>query len=1226
MRLNLVAFRWPLALFFGFLICMKVVAQPASVPDTNGWVPNGSVFAAVETNGVLYIGGSFSQIGPITGGFAAVDQSSGAAVPPFPLVGGAVSCTIADNLGGLYIGGHFNGVGGFAVTNLAHLGPNQTIDTNFIINTDGEVSALALHGNELFVGGSFANANGQGISFLAAIDTVAHQLIPFPITVDGQVRALAVVGNVLYLGGAFTHVGGLDRNYVAAVDLASRQVTSWNPSLDSRSGTGVALLLPADGRVYAAGDFTHIEGTARFTLAAFDASDGTLLPWDAQVSAPYTATGVGAVAVSSNAVFLGGNFQSLGGQPRSMIGAVDKTNGNALAWNPGIPSDLVNVLAVSGNTVYVGGSFTGIGANGPAQLAAVDATSGVPLADWVPAPGGPVSALFVTNGLVYVGGSFNSIGGVVRSTLGAISLTSGRATSWNPRMGAYFGTGAVYSLSLRNNTLYIGGFFYAIGGQSRNSLGAVNLPDASVLPFNPALGGSYKPYVFGIVPAGTNIIVTGSLPVGSPIVVDATTGQNANWSFGANGAVNSFAVSGTTLYVGGAFSTISGQPRSRLAAFDANTRQLLPWAPRTDNTVRLILSRDQSIIAVGSFLNANGESRSNLAVFDAVTGQLSLGPSALSANGTIRSLAASSNALYLTGDFTQVDGSNLNYFAAVDLVHGNIRPWNPNVSDVPTDLSIGWQSVVAPQDIVIAGQFGTAGGYLSPGMAVFPITNPPPLVQILTPTNQSIVHAPAQIPLQVQASSPAGIARTDVYVNTNLLVSFTNTPYSTNWVVPKHVGDYVVTAVAYDRLEEFSLSSASRVTVIPPVNYTPPSVAITFPSNNTTHAPYSTITVTTAIVAPSSAIESFQFLLGTNVVATLTQAPYQITLTNLSPGTYSVSAQLMDEYGIVATNGPVTFTINAPPQVTLQTPQNGVVIQPGGNLQLLATATDTNDSIAFVAFLSSGNVLGVATNVPYSLYWSNIPAGYYALEAIAQNSFGSRGTSAVANVTVSLVQNGGFESGDFTGWALVGSTPGSGGIYNGVMNSYWGLLNVHSGSYGAVLGDIQVASLSQTLSTVPGQYYLLSLWLDNPTSGTVQQFNVNWNTNSAATNTLFSIVNPPAFSWTNLQFLVIATGTNTILQIQAESDPNYFGLDDISVTPIPLPIFQTSAVSANSFQLSWFTAPGLVYQVQYKTNLLETNWINLTACVAETNYSSTVMDTNPVSSSLQRFYRLVVSP
>lgn len=272
-------------------------------------------------------------------------------------------------------------------------------------------------------------------------------------------------------------------------------------------------------------------------------------------------------------------------------------------------------------------------------------------------------------------------------------------------------------------------------------------------------------------------------------------------------------------------------------------------------------------------------------------------------------------------------------------------------------------------------------------------------------------------------------------------------------------------------------------------------------------------------------------------------------------------------------------------------------------------------AFAFCGGLAGLHFQGDAPSLGTGVFSNATPTVYYLPWTTGWSStFG--GVPTVVWNPLSLVQNGDFETGAFSTWILVGSTNSPRATYNAVMDG-----SGHSGRYGGVLGDIRLASLSQTLPTVPGQYYLLSLWLDNPSSGTNQLFSVNWNTNTAATNNLFSIVNPPAFPWTNLQFLVIATDTNTTLQIQAENDPNCFSLDDISLTPIPIPAFQTGAGTANSFQLSWLTAPGVAYQVPYKTNLLQTDWSNLTGSIVATNTSFTLLDTNAVGSSPGRFYR-----
>ena len=229
----------------------------------------------------------------------------------------------------------------------------------------------------------------------------------------------------------------------------------------------------------------------------------------------------------------------------------------------------------------------------------------------------------------------------------------------------------------------------------------------------------------------------------------------------------------------------------------------------------------------------------------------------------------------------------------------------------------------------------------------------------------------------------------------------------------------------------------------------------------------------------------------------------------------------------------------------------------------------------------------------------------------------------------SLVQDGGFESGSFCHWTLAGRTTAHSGqfIYNGVESPHSGYNPVHSGNYGAFLGDSTLAVLYQTLPTCPGQKYLLSVWLINPKSGSGELFEVNWNTNGAATNTIFSLLNPPVLAWTNINFVVTATGTNTTLQFGAYNVPDYFGLDDVSVTPIPPPSFAAFTMTTNGPAFTWNTLANVGYLLEYKTNLAQANWLtNLGSVLIATTNTLSQLDTNAFNASPQRFYRVSVWP
>ena len=89
--------------------------------------------------------------------------------------------------------------------------------------------------------------------------------------------------------------------------------------------------------------------------------------------------------------------------------AVD--TGNATAWDPGADGT-VYALAVNGSTVFAGGFFNSIGGQTRNYLAALDGTGNATL--WNPNADNTAYALALMTGYLYAGGDFLSMGGEVR--------------------------------------------------------------------------------------------------------------------------------------------------------------------------------------------------------------------------------------------------------------------------------------------------------------------------------------------------------------------------------------------------------------------------------------------------------------------------------------------------------------------------------------------------------------------------------------------------------------------------------------------------------------------------------------------------------------------------------------------------------------------------------------------------------------------------------------------
>jgi sugar lactone lactonase YvrE len=71
---------------------------------------------------------------------------------------------------------------------------------------------------------------------------------------------------------------------------------------------------------------------------------------------------------------------------------------------------------------------------------------------------------------------------------------------------------------------------------------------------------------------------------------------------------------------------------------------------------------------------------------------------------------------------------------------------------------------------------------------------------------------------------------------------------------------------------------------------------------------------------------------------------------------------------------------------------------------------------------------------------------------------------------------------------------------------------------------------------------------------------------------------------------------------------------------VPVPVFQPPIFNNGQFMLAWSAVSNGVYQLQYKTNLLQTNWVNVGSTITASN--TVLSATNAIGADQQRFYRV----
>jgi hypothetical protein len=628
-------------------VCLAAFDATTGAPASGNFAADGEVDALAAGAGTVGVGGGFTIGAGITrNNLAGFVQTSQALLFFNPDVSGPVN-SIDVSASTVYFGGEFTHVGGSVRIRLAaqdlSLGLRPWSPTS-----SQTVRAIAVRGSTVYVGGDFAAISGVPHKFLAATDAATGAVASWSPAVDGPAYLLRVFGGAIFAGGAFTDVGGTAAGNLALIDATTGGVTAVPAGTPSGDIQAVA---DAGGNVYVGGKFASIGGSARTQLAAFDGA-GTLLPWNPSVTAGDLPAAVRALAVVSDTLYVAGEFNAIGGQPRLRLAALDLVSGTPFPWTadaggvlstlasdgsrllaggqPGsigmvprgflaafdagsgdvrpwsvaLDADVLS-LCVSGGRLYAGGAFTTLAGNPMQDFAVLDTATGTPLASDMSLDG-PVEAILASAGRVYLGGRYGTIAGLSRSCLAALDSVSLAVAPWNPGANS-----DVLTLAAANNVIYAGGMFALCGHTTRRAIAAIDPVTGLATTWNP---GSQFGAVVNAIAVDRGVVYVGgqffqmAFEARSGLAaLDPVTGLATGWNPSVGGPVTALSAGDGTVFVA------TQQPQ--FITFSESTAQPGSWLPAPDGVIHAIFRANGTIDLGGSFQVIAGEPRPSFAAF-----------------------------------------------------------------------------------------------------------------------------------------------------------------------------------------------------------------------------------------------------------------------------------------------------------------------------------------------------------------------------------------------------------------------------------------------------------------------------------------------------------------------------------------------------------------------------------------------------------------------------------
>lgn len=349
------------------------VAPSGSVDPgfTTGTGANSTVKQMVlQPDGKVLVCGSFSQIGLETRRYLARLNSDGTLDTAFFTGTGAddeVMCMAVLPNGKILVAGDFTQIHGTAVSRIARLNADGTLDATFNPGTGPNqyVTALTVTDTgKIYISGTFTTYNGTSCYRLARLNTDGSLDAAFDTTGselnDPAVKIIIQPDDRILVAGLFNSIGGTVVPYIARFNTDGTRDTTFSPPSDL-NGRVTDMALLSDGKILIAGWFTVCSTLERYRIARLNANGSLDTAFDTSTGAN---NAIAALALQPDGrILVAGTFTQYKG---TAVPQLIRLNADATldtGFDPGTASDgnLFDLLLQPNGRLLVCGSFTAFG-------------------------------------------------------------------------------------------------------------------------------------------------------------------------------------------------------------------------------------------------------------------------------------------------------------------------------------------------------------------------------------------------------------------------------------------------------------------------------------------------------------------------------------------------------------------------------------------------------------------------------------------------------------------------------------------------------------------------------------------------------------------------------------------------------------------------------------------------------------------------------------------------